>query len=170
MSFVDVWITVMSQWHTSALRGLSPHFEMHQSKAVLIYSGMTKPSGYIQRGFVVNNEEYKPVQICASLIMYNIRNVPYAFLITCPGAVVKAACLESWRSRVRTPLWTASFKETKRFFPVTRKTNQYCGEPPWPRGSVLDLRPPGPEFRILCLEGSVISLISQSSGGYHGPV
>ena len=32
------------------------------------------------------------------------------------GAVVKAACLESWRSRVRVPLWLPSFKETKCFF------------------------------------------------------
>ena len=31
----------------------------------------------------------------------------------------------------------------------------YCGEPPWPRSSVLDLRPPGLEFLILCLEDSV---------------
>ena len=34
--------------------------------------------------------------------------------------------------------------------PSTCKT-QYCGEPTWPRGSVLGLGPPGPEFRILCL-------------------
>ena len=44
------------------------------------------------------------------------------------------------------------------------------GEPPWPRGSVLGLRPPGLEFRILCLEDSVISIISPSSGGSPGPV
>ena len=31
---------------------------------------------------------------------------------------------------------------------------QYCGELPWPRGSVLGLRPPGLELQILCLEGS----------------
>ena len=37
-------------------------------------------------------------------------------------------------------------------------------------GSVLDLRPPGIEFRILCLEDSVISIISPSSGGSPGPV
>ena len=42
--------------------------------------------------------------------------------------------------------------------------SQYCGEPPWPRSSVLGLRPPGFEFRILCLEDSVISIISPSSG------
>ena len=32
------------------------------------------------------------------------------------------------------------------------------------------LRPPGLEFRILCLEDSVISIISPSSGGSPGPV
>ena len=62
-------------------------------------------------------------------------------------------------------------KETKMFFPhprvklsiVGRLRDQYCG-------SVLGLRPPGLEFRILCLEDSVISFISPSSGGPPGPV
>ena len=35
-----------------------------------------------------------------------------------PGAVVKATCFESSKSRVRTPLWHSCFKETKGFFPV----------------------------------------------------
>ena len=35
---------------------------------------------------------------------------------------------------------------------------------------MLGLRPPGLEFRILCLEDSVISFISPSSGGSPGPV
>ena len=39
-----------------------------------------------------------------------------------------------------------------------------------PSGIVLGLRPPGPEFKILCLEGSVISFISPLSGGLPGPV
>ena len=47
---------------------------------------------------------------------------------------------------------------------------QYCQEPTWPRGSVLGLRPPGHEFRILCLEDSIIAFISQSSLGSPGPV
>ena len=34
------------------------------------------------------------------------------------GAMVKASFLESQRSRVRTPLWHSSFKETKCFFPA----------------------------------------------------
>ena len=33
-------------------------------------------------------------------------------------AVVKTACLESRRSQIRTPLWHASIKETKYFFPA----------------------------------------------------
>ena len=32
------------------------------------------------------------------------------------AAVVKAACLKSRKSRVQTPLWHSSFKETKCFF------------------------------------------------------
>ena len=37
-------------------------------------------------------------------------------------------------------------------------------------GSVLGLRPPVLKFRIMCLEDSVISIISPSSGGSPGPV
>ena len=48
--------------------------------------------------------------------------------------------------------------------------SQFCGKPPWPRGSVLSLRPPGLEFWIMCLEDSVISIISPSSGGSPDPV
>ena len=40
----------------------------------------------------------------------------------------------------------------------------------WLAGGERGLRPPGLEFRILCLEGSVISLISPSPGGYPGPI
>ena len=45
-------------------------------------------------------------------------------------------------------------KETKMFLPYPR----------------VKLRPPGLEFRILCLEDSVISFISPSSGGSPGPI
>ena len=61
-------------------------------------------------------------------------------------------------------------KQTKHISSPSTCESQYCGEPPWPRGSVLDLRPPGLEFRILCLDDSVISIISPSSGGSPGPV
>ena len=59
------------------------------------------------------------------------------------------------------------------WLPITTPATQYCGEPPWPKCSVLGLRPPEFAFRILCLEWSlecsVISLISPSSGGSYGP-
>ena len=61
-------------------------------------------------------------------------------------------------------------KETNYVSSPSTCGSQYCGEPPWPRGSVLGLRPSGLEFRILCLEDSVISIISPSSGGSPGPV
>ena len=61
-------------------------------------------------------------------------------------------------------------KETKNVSSPPTCESQYCGESPWPRDSVLGLRPPGLEFRILCLEDSVISIISPSSGGSPGPV
>ena len=52
----------------------------------------------------------------------------------------------SWISSVINILDSAGFSG------IWTKQSQYCGEPPWPRGSVLGLRPPGLEFRILCLE------------------
>ena len=79
-----------------------------------------------------------------------------------PGAMAKAACLERRRSRVRPPLWHLIFKGTKCFFRSVGNS-KYCGETPWPRGSVSRLRPSGLEFSILSLEGSVISFISPSS-------
>ena len=84
-----------------------------------------------------------------------------------PGAVVKAACLESRRSLVPTPLWYSSFKEKNVSSLFTRIDSIFWGTS-WPRGSELGLRPLGFEFRILCLEGSVISFISPSSGGSPG--
>ena len=61
------------------------------------------------------------------------------------------ACLESRRSRVRAPLWPSSFKKTKYLLSThfKKKQIQYCEKPPWPRGGVFVLRPPGLEFRIL---------------------
>ena len=72
------------------------------------------------------------------------------------------------RSRVRTTL--CFFQRHQMFLPRSLVKIEYCGEPPWSRDSMLDLRPPGLEFRILCLEGSVISFISASSRGSPGPV
>ena len=61
-------------------------------------------------------------------------------------------------------------KDTKLFLPPSTREIQYCGEPPWPRGGVIGLRPPGFEFRILCLEGSVISPSSGDSTGQVQPI
>ena len=65
-------------------------------------------------------------------------------------AVVKVACLECRRSRVRAPLRHSSFKETKCFFPAHRilwgASVTRCSEP--------GLRPPVFQFRILSLDGS----------------
>ena len=61
-------------------------------------------------------------------------------------------------------------KETKNVSSPSTCKSQYCGKPPWPKGSVLGLRPPGLEFRVLCLENSVISFISPSSWGFPGLV
>ena len=60
-------------------------------------------------------------------------------------------------------------KNQKMFFPRSLVNIQYCGEPARLRGSVVGLRQPGLEFRIMCLEGIVISFISPSSVGSPGP-
>ena len=83
---------------------------------------------------------------------------------------LKAAWLECRRSRVRTTLWHPSFKEDKMLFFRSFIKIQYCGQPPWPRGGVLRLKPQGLDFRIPCMEGSVTLFISSSSGGTPDPV
>ena len=85
-----------------------------------------------------------------------------------PRVVVSTAALHA-RVRGSVP-GLGLLKETKNVSSQSTCESQYCGEPPWPRGSVLGLRPPGLEFQILCLEDSVISIISPSSGGSTGPV
>ena len=85
-----------------------------------------------------------------------------------PRVVVSTAVFHA-RVRGSVP-GLGGLKETKNVSSPSTCESQYCGEPPWPRGSVLGLRPPGLGFRILCLEDSVISIISPSSGGSPGPV
>ena len=79
---------------------------------------------------------------------------------------------------LRRPAWKVGDRGFKSYsgLQISKKQNiiwkhflQYCGEPPWPRCSVLGLEPPWLEFRIMCLEGSVISFISPSSGGSLDP-
>ena len=83
-----------------------------------------------------------------------------------PGAVAKAACLESGRSRGRAAF---KFPRNEMFFLRSFVNIQFCVNPPCPNGSVLGFRPQGREFRILCLEGIVISFISPSTWGSPGP-
>ena len=42
------------------------------------------------------------------------------------------------------PSLAFKFQRHKMFLPLSLVKIQYCGELPWPRGSVLDLRPQGP--------------------------
>ena len=71
-----------------------------------------------------------------------------------PRVVVSTAAFHA-RVRGSVPV-LGGLKETKNVSSPSTCESQYCGEPPRPRGSVLGLRPPGLEFRILCLEDSVI--------------
>ena len=108
----------------------------------------------------LNNAKFIDLNI--HCMFFRIGGRPNHMSHPCEGgesdAVVKAVCLEGWRSRARTTLWPSLVKI------------QYCGEPPWSRGNVLGLTPPEYEFWILCLEGSIISFISPFSGGSPGPV
>ena len=56
----------------------------------------------------------------------------------------------AFHARVR-GLVPGGLKETRNVSSPSTCKSQYCGEPPWPRGSLLGLRPPGCEFLILCL-------------------
>ena len=56
-----------------------------------------------------------------------------------------------------------TFQRDKIFLHRSLVKIQYCGDSLWPGDSVLGIRPPGLEFRVLCLQGSVISFISLSS-------
>ena len=88
------------------------------------------------------------------------------------GAPVQWLKLPAWKSGDRGFEPHSDLQRNKMFLPRSHVRIQHYGEPPWhwTRGSVLTLRPPGLEFRIMCLEGSVISFISPSSGGSPGPV
>ena len=85
-----------------------------------------------------------------------------------PSLVVSTAAFHA-RVQDSVPV-LGGLKETQNVSSPSTCETQYCGEPPWPRGSVLGFRPPGLDFRILCLEDNVISFISPSSGGSSGPV
>ena len=61
-----------------------------------------------------------------------------------PRVVVSTA---AFHARVRGSVpGLGGFKETKNVSSPFMCESQFCGEPPWPRGSVLGLRPPGSNF------------------------
>ena len=104
------------------------------------------------------------------LLLNHVNSSTYRWTYTGggPRVVVSTA---AFHARVRGSVpGLGGLKETKNVSSPSTCESQYCGELPWPRGSVLGLRPPGLEFRILCLEDSVILIISPSSGGSPGPV
>ena len=61
-----------------------------------------------------DNGKFKPERV-NKLIFHPVEVVSHYREGGGPGAVVNTACLES---RVRTPLWPSSFKETKCFLPA----------------------------------------------------
>ena len=59
------------------------------------------------------------------------------------------------------PSLAFKFQRDKMFLLCSLVKIQYCGKPLWTRGTELSLKPPGPGFLLLCLEGSVISPSSE---------
>ena len=81
-----------------------------------------------------------------------------------PRVVVSTA---AFHARVRGSVpGLGGLKETKMFLPHPRVKVSIVGSL---RDREVACSPPGIEFRILCLEDSVISIISPSSGGSPGP-
>ena len=112
-----------------------------------------------------------------NLLIWNISHIPtcqisvWRYLNTLGGGPRVMVSTAAFHAKVRGSVpGLGGLKETKNVSSPSTCESQYCGEPPWPRGSVLGFRPPGLEFRILCLEDSVISIISPSSEGSPGPV
>ena len=77
-------------------------------------------------------------------------------------------CTAAFHARVRGSVpGLGGLKETKMFLPHPRVKVSIVGSL---RDREVACSAPGLEFRILCLEDSVISIISPSSGGSPGPV
>ena len=74
----------------------------------------------------------------------------------CPRVVVSTA---AFHARARFGSRSRRSERNKNVSSLSTCESHYCEEPPWPRGSVHGLRPPG----ILCLVDSGISIISPSS-------
>ena len=107
------------------------------------------------------------------LLQYSILESTCTFFCCtdkCGGSWCNSCLLGKSEIAGSNPTLAFKFQRNKMFLHRSLANIQYCGEPPWPIGSVLGLRPPGLEFRILCPEGSVILFISPSSGGSSGSV
>ena len=162
------------------------HRNHHYGDGQLMQNGVLKLIMSLLPGMPLSESGSRPCRVVTS-VLQGLRNLSsrFCYIFFCksmsypteeegegcggPGAaVVKAACLESRGSWVRAPLWPSNFKEIKCFFPAHSQrftiVRSLCDrEVAW---SASD---PGLKFRILCLERSVISFISPSSGGFHGP-
>ena len=106
-------------------------------------------NNYTSQTFSIDSQEFMLTRC-----HFNVRHASQTSYCRSPGAVVKAACLES--NGGFKPALAFKFRRNHVSSPLTRKI-QYCAEPPGSRGTMFGLRPPGLKFRILCLEGSVIS-------------
>ena len=97
------------------------------------------------------------------------KRLEYATRAKWMGAQVQWLKLPAWKVGVRgfEPHSGLQVSKKQNVLPRSLVTFQYCGGPP--RGSVLGLRPPGLEFRILCMEGSVISFFSPSLSHHPHP-
>ena len=87
------------------------------------------------------------------------------YLVTGSGTLAQWLKLSA-QNRGFKPCSGLQSPKKQRFIPRSLENIQHWGEPPWQKGSVIGLNQPGMEFRIMCLEGSVISPFSCS----HGPV
>ena len=88
-----------------------------------------------------------------------------------PGAVVKLPANWIVADRGLVPRSSIQDFEKRNMYSLFTRYDSvlWNRKPPWPRGSVLGLRPPGLRFIILCLENSVIWVILPPSGDYPGP-
>ena len=83
------------------------------------------------------------------------------------GALVQWLKLPAWEVEPHSGLRVS--KKQNGFSSLTRKDSLFWETSVTDRYSVLSLRSPGLEFRILSLDGNVISFISPSSGSSPGP-
>ena len=67
------------------------------------------------------------------------------------GGSLRAVVIAASEIAGSNPTLAFKFQRNKMFLPRSLVKRKYCGEPPLPKVSMLDLTPPGLEFRVLCL-------------------